>query len=55
MLEVTRFVSNLESIPHVSSMIGWATITPAAYFAVDVFFFVGGFLSSVLLLDKFSK
>lgn len=31
---------------------GWVTLTPAAYFAVDTFFFVGGFLAAVLLLEK---
>ena len=34
---------------------GWVTISAAAYFAVDVFFFVGGFLAAVLVLDKLLK
>jgi peptidoglycan/LPS O-acetylase OafA/YrhL len=31
------------------------TLLPAAYYAVDTFFFVGGFLAAVLLLEKLTK
>lgn len=31
------------------------TLTPSAYFAVDVFFFIGGFLAAVLVLEKMMK
>jgi peptidoglycan/LPS O-acetylase OafA/YrhL len=34
---------------------GWVTLAPSAYFAVDVFFFIGGFLAAVLVLEKILK
>jgi peptidoglycan/LPS O-acetylase OafA/YrhL len=34
---------------------GFITLAPAAYFAVDVFFFLGGFLAAVLVLEKITK
>lgn len=27
------------------SRVGWLTLAPSAYYAVDVFFFIGGFLT----------
>ncbi|CAD8208487.1 unnamed protein product [Paramecium octaurelia] len=46
---------NLIDIPYKITEPGWLTLTPAAYFAVDTFFFVGGFLAAVLLLEKLTK
>ncbi|CAD8107262.1 unnamed protein product [Paramecium primaurelia] len=46
---------NLIDIPYKITEPGWVTLTPAAYFAVDTFFFVGGFLAAVLLLEKLTK
>jgi peptidoglycan/LPS O-acetylase OafA/YrhL len=34
---------------------GWLTLCAAGYYAVDVFFFIGGFLSCVVILEKFEK
>jgi peptidoglycan/LPS O-acetylase OafA/YrhL len=34
---------------------GLMTLGAAAYYAVDVFFFIGGFLTSVLLVEKLRK
>jgi len=31
------------------------TITPAGFFAVDVFFYIGGFLAGYLALEKLKK
>ncbi|CAD8115428.1 unnamed protein product [Paramecium sonneborni] len=46
---------NVIDIPYKITEPGWLTLTPAAYFAVDTFFFVGGFLAAVLLLEKLTK
>ncbi|CAD8211140.1 unnamed protein product [Paramecium pentaurelia] len=46
---------NLIDIPYKVTEPGWLTLAPAAYFAVDTFFFVGGFLAAVLLLEKLTK
>jgi peptidoglycan/LPS O-acetylase OafA/YrhL len=48
-------IYNPESMVSVSQQPGWITITAAAYFAVDVFFFIGGFLSCVVIIEKLSK
>lgn len=34
---------------------GLVTLTPAAYFAVDVFFWIGGFLITIGLVSKMKK
>lgn len=34
---------------------GLATLVPAAYFAVDVFFWIGGFLITIGLVSKMKK
>lgn len=34
---------------------GISTLTPAAYFAVDVFFWIGGFLVTMGMLDQMKK
>lgn len=34
---------------------GWVTLCPSAFFSVDVFFFIGGFLSAVVVIDKLNK
>jgi peptidoglycan/LPS O-acetylase OafA/YrhL len=45
-------MKNVASFPILVKQTGWITLTPAAYFAVDVFFFIGGFLTGVLLVRK---
>jgi hypothetical protein len=34
---------------------GWISFVPPAYFAVDVFFFIGGILAAVLVTEKLAK
>jgi peptidoglycan/LPS O-acetylase OafA/YrhL len=48
-------MKNEGSFLYVTGEFGWMTLAPAAYFAVDVFFFIGGFLSCVLMEEKFRK
>lgn len=50
-----RTAYNLSDVPYMLQQGGWITLCPAAYYAVDVFFFVGGFFSSVLVLEKILK
>jgi peptidoglycan/LPS O-acetylase OafA/YrhL len=43
------------SVLYIMGNAGWITILPAAYYAVDIFFFIGGFLSCVIILEKMEK
>ena len=47
-----RLPANINSIPLYLPEAGMLTLIPSAYFAVDVFFFMGGLLAAVLGIDK---
>lgn len=52
-----RFVllSNTADASSIIEKPGFVTLAPSAYFAVDVFFFMGGFLAAVLVIEKLVK
>lgn len=50
-----RTAYNIQDLIYIIQEPGWITLVPAAYFAVDVFFFIGGFLAAVLVLEKLLK
>lgn len=50
-----KLASNLADLATAASTAGWVTLGPSAYFAVDVFFFIGGFLAAVIVLEKIMK
>ena len=47
-----RLISNISDFATIIETPGWVTLGGGAFFAVDVFFFLGGFLAAVLVLDK---
>lgn len=50
-----RVISNIADYNAIMSNIGWVTLAPSAYFAVDVFFFLGGFLAAYMVIEKMTK
>ena len=50
-----RVVSNIADYNAIMSDVGWVTLAPSAYFAVDVFFFLGGFLAAYMVIEKLTK
>ena len=46
-------MKNTTTFMETAKQVGWMTLAPAAYYAVDIFFFMGGFLSCVLMEEKF--
>lgn len=48
-------ISNYTDENQIFANVGWPTLVPAAYFAVDVFFWMGAFLATYFMLEKFQK
>ena len=48
-------ISNTADAISIIEKPGFVTLAPSAYFAVDVFFFLGGFLAAFLVLEKLVK
>lgn len=48
-------IKNWMETLHILNTPGLATLVPAAYFAVDTFFWIGGFLVTIGLVDQMQK
>jgi peptidoglycan/LPS O-acetylase OafA/YrhL len=47
-----RAISNIADYGYIIESVGFVTLAPSAYFAVDVFFFLGGFLAAFMVIEK---